>query len=44
MRPQENGMAQSGGGAARRDAHSYTRQELQDIRRRVLAGERGIAP
>lgn len=44
MRPQENGMAQSGGGTARRDARSYTRQELQDIRRRVLAGERGIAP
>ncbi len=44
MRPQENGMAQSGGGTARRDAKSYTREERAEIRRRVLAGERGIVP
>lgn len=39
MRPTENGLAQTNGGAPHRDPHSYTREERVAIRRRVNAGE-----
>ena len=42
IRPQENGMAQSGGGPMHRDPHTYTREERMEMRRRVNAGERVI--
>ncbi|MBQ9196897.1 MAG: hypothetical protein IJ157_06595 [Clostridia bacterium] len=42
VRPQENGMAQSGGGQMKRDPHYLSREERKDIRRRVQAGERVI--
>ena len=39
MRPKENGLTQSGGGAPTRDPRTYTREERAAIRRRVNAGE-----
>lgn len=42
VRPQENGMAQSGGGQQRIDPRHMTRAEREEIRRRVRSGERVI--
>ena len=39
MRPSENGLIQSNGGAPQRDPRTYTREERAAIRRRVMAGE-----
>lgn len=39
MRPTENGLAQTNGGAPTRDPRTYTREERAEIRRRVMAGE-----
>ncbi len=44
IRPQENSLTQTGGGAPQRDPRSYTRAERAEIRRRVMAGEQGIRP
>ena len=40
MRPQENGMTGAGGGLPRIDPAHMTREQRQEIRRRVQAGER----
>ena len=40
VRPQENGMTQSGGGPMHTDPHYMSRAERDEIRRRVRAGER----